>query len=461
MTPVHEPVMVAEVLRLLEPGRGGLFVDCTVGFAGHTRALLEAGADRVLGFDRDPEALARAAESLAPFHDRVELIHADFRELTARLDQRGIAAIDGLLADLGVSSWQLDAPERGFSFRADGPLDMRMDTSQGATAADLLRDVREEELADLIYGFGEERFSRRIARAIVEARRTEPIVTTGRLAEIVRRAVPKRGYQRIDPATRTFQALRIWVNRELDGLDTFVRDAAQRLRPGGKSRGRRKSRRGGGRMAIISFHSLEDRIVKHTLRGLDREQGLLTVLTKRPLEAGEEETARNPRARSAKLRAAERTAVTATHKVEAQGWEGRADTMDFEYAIKMDVRNNPIVREIDRSRQRELWRSVADRRRPRRRRPLLALAALRRDPHRHRDRAHAARTAGGAGDQPPAPAADRAAVVAAPHCEARGRQAALHDGAGSAEHVDSRTGDGHAAAFVFGRGRAVTRGEQR
>jgi 16S rRNA (cytosine1402-N4)-methyltransferase len=309
MTPLHEPVMVAEVLRLLEPGRGGFFVDCTVGFAGHTRALLEAGADRVLGFDRDPEALARAAESLAPFHDRVELVHADFRELTARLDQRGIAAIDGLLADLGVSSWQLDAPERGFSFRADGPLDMRMDTSQGATAADLLRDVREEALADLIYGYGEERFSRRIARAIVEARRTEPIVTTGRLADIVRRAVPRRGYQRIDPATRTFQALRIWVNRELEGLDTFVRDAATLLRAGREVEGGEKGEsEGGGRMAIISFHSLEDRIVKHTLRGLDREQGLLTVLTKRPLEAGEEETARNPRARSAKLRGAERTA---------------------------------------------------------------------------------------------------------------------------------------------------------
>jgi 16S rRNA (cytosine1402-N4)-methyltransferase len=299
MTAVHEPVMVAEVLRLLEPGRGGVFVDCTVGFAGHTRALLEAGAERVLGFDRDPEALARAAESLAPFLDRVELVHADFRELTAWLDERGIAAVDGLLADLGVSSWQLDEPSRGFSFRADGPLDMRMDTSQGATAADLLRDVREEELADLIYGYGEERFSRRIARAIVEA-------TTGRLAEIVRRAVPRRGYQRIDPATRTFQALRIWVNRELDGLDTFVRDATKRLRTGSGVEG------SGGRMAIISFHSLEDRIVKHTLRGLDREQGLLTVLTKRPLEAGEEETARNPRARSAKLRAAERTAESAT-----------------------------------------------------------------------------------------------------------------------------------------------------
>jgi 16S rRNA (cytosine1402-N4)-methyltransferase len=324
MTPVHEPVMVAEVLKLLEPGRRrggtGLFVDCTVGFAGHTRALLEAGADRVLGFDRDPEALARAAESLAPFHDRVELIHADFRELTAQLDQRGIAAIDGLLADLGVSSWQLDAPERGFSFRADGPLDMRMDTSQGATAADLLKDVREEELADLIYGYGEERFSRRIARRIVEARSTEPIVTTGRLADIVRRAVPKRGYQRIDPATRTFQALRIWVNRELEGLDTFVRDAARRLRPAREDEGREVEggeeeggeSEGGGRMAIISFHSLEDRIVKHTLRGLDREQGLLTVLTKRPLEAGDEETDRNPRARSAKLRAAERTAKSAT-----------------------------------------------------------------------------------------------------------------------------------------------------
>jgi 16S rRNA (cytosine1402-N4)-methyltransferase len=310
MTPLHEPVMVAEVLRLLEPTRGGLFVDCTVGFAGHTRALLEAGADRVLGFDRDPGALARAAESLAPFHDRVELIHADFRELTARLDQRGIAAIDGLLADLGVSSWQLDAPERGFSFRADGPLDMRMDTSQGATAAELLTDVGEEELANLIYGYGEERFSRRIARAIVEARRTESIDTTGRLAEIVRRAVPRRGYQRIDPATRTFQALRIWVNRELEGLDTFVRDATRRLRTGREVEDEESE--GGGRMAIISFHSLEDRIVKHTLRGLDREQGLLTVLTKRPLEAGEEETARNPRARSAKLRAAERTAKSAT-----------------------------------------------------------------------------------------------------------------------------------------------------
>jgi 16S rRNA (cytosine1402-N4)-methyltransferase len=303
--------MVAEVLRLLEPGRGGLFVDCTVGFAGHTRALLDAGAERVLGFDRDPEALARAAESLAPFRDRVELVHADFRELTARLDERGIAAVDGLLADLGVSSWQLDAPERGFSFRADGPLDMRMDTSQGATVADLLRDVREEELADLIYGYGEERFSRRIARAIVEARRVEPIVTTGRLAELVRRAVPKRGYQRIDPATRTFQALRIWVNRELDGLDTFLRDATKRLRAKEDAEDAQEEATG-GRMAIISFHSLEDRIVKHTLRGLDREQGLLTVLTKRPLEAGEEETARNPRARSAKLRAAERTTKRAT-----------------------------------------------------------------------------------------------------------------------------------------------------
>ena len=283
-------------------------MDCTVGFAGHTRALLEAGADRVLGFDRDPGALARAAESLAPFHDRVELVHADFRELAARLDQRGIAAVDGLLADLGVSSWQLDAPERGFSFRADGPLDMRMDTSQGATAADLLRDVSEEELADLIYGYGEERFSRRIARAIVEARRDGADRHHG----------PAGG----DRAARG-AAARVSADRSgdahLSGAAHLGQPRAGRTRrlrarrreavaPAGSEGARVKKGEGGGRLAIISFHSLEDRIVKHTLRELDREQGLLSVLTKRPLEAGEEETARNPRARSAKLRAAERTA---------------------------------------------------------------------------------------------------------------------------------------------------------
>lgn len=292
----HEPVMVAEVLRFLAPGRTGVFVDCTVGLGGHTRALLDAGAPRVIGFDRDPQVLAHARDVLAPYGDRVELVHADYRELAARLDERGLGEVDGVLADLGVSSWQLDEPARGFSFRADGPLDMRMDTSQGATVADLLRDVREDALANVIFEFGEERYSRRIARAIVEARQASPIVTTGRLAEIVRRAMPRgRGYQRIDPATRTFQALRIWVNRELEGLDAFVRDATHRLRAG-------------ARLVVISFHSLEDRIVKHTLRELERGLGLLRILTKRPLEADEAETMRNPRARSAKLRAAERIA---------------------------------------------------------------------------------------------------------------------------------------------------------
>ena len=208
-------------------------MDCTVGLGGHSRALLDAGATRLIGFDRDPVALAMARETLAPFGDRVELVHADYRELAARLDERGVDAVDGLIADLGVSSYQLDAAERGFSFRHDAPLDMRMDTSRGPTVAELLQDVEEHDLANVIFTLGEERYSRRIARAIVRAREVSPIATTGQLAEIVRRSSPHRGYHRIDPATRTFQALRIWVNRELEGLDIFVRDAAQRLRTGG------------------------------------------------------------------------------------------------------------------------------------------------------------------------------------------------------------------------------------
>jgi 16S rRNA (cytosine1402-N4)-methyltransferase len=287
--------MVAETLRLLAPERGGLFVDCTVGLGGHTRALLEAGATQVLGFDRDRDALAHAREALAGFEDRVELIHADYRELHQVLDARGRQTVDGVLADLGVSSLQLDSATRGFSFRQDAPIDMRMDTSRGPTAADLLRDVDETTLANLIFEFGEERFSRRIARAIVRAREDAPIRTTGQLADIVRRAVPRRGYQRIDPATRTFQALRIWVNRELEGLGDFVATAAHHVRPG-------------GRLVVITFHSLEDRIVKHTLRDLDRARGLVQVLTKKPIEATEAEIEANPRARSAKLRAAERVA---------------------------------------------------------------------------------------------------------------------------------------------------------
>ena len=255
----HVPVMTAEVLQHLRPERGGVFVDCTVGLGGHARALLEAGATRVIGLDRDRDALAHARDTLAPWGDRVELVHADYRAIVDVLDSRRIAGIDGALADLGVSSLQFDAPGRGFSFQRDEPLDMRMDRATGETAADLVARSTERELADAIFQYGEERFSRRIARALVAARREAPVDTTGRLAAIVRRAIPRRGPMRpmrIDPATRTFQALRIWVNRELEGLDRFLEAAARRLRAG-------------ARLVVITFHSLEDRIVKHTLRALE------------------------------------------------------------------------------------------------------------------------------------------------------------------------------------------------
>jgi 16S rRNA (cytosine1402-N4)-methyltransferase len=292
---VHEPVLTAEAIALLAPERGGLFVDCTVGLGGHTQALLEAGASKVLGLDRDREALRAAGERLTAFGDRVELVHSDYRDLPRVLDERGVASVSGALADLGVSSMQLDAEGRGFSFRRDEPLDMRMDQSQGPTAADLLRQAGEEEIANVIFEHGEERYSRRIARAIVETRRTTAITTTGQLAQLVRRAVPHRGYQRIDPATRTFQALRIWVNRELEQLDAFLASACGRLLAG-------------ARLVVITFHSLEDRIVKHAFRALAQGRAALQVLTKRPIVPGDAEIERNPRARSAKLRAIERLA---------------------------------------------------------------------------------------------------------------------------------------------------------
>lgn len=292
--PVHEPVMVAEVLEHLEPARGGVFVDCTVGLGGHARALLEAGASRLVGFDRDPAALEQARATLSGYGDRVELVHSDYRRIAEVLDGRGIATVSGVLADLGVSSMQLDEPGRGFSFRRDDPLDMRMDATQGPTAAESIRDADERTLADVIYEFGEERHARRVARAILAARERAPIETTGQFADIVRRAIPRKGFTRIDPATRTFQAIRIWVNRELEGLDRFLGDAAARLAPG-------------GRMAVITFHSLEDRIVKHTLRAMQAAGDVgITVRTRRPVSPGEAEVERNPRARSAKLRAIER-----------------------------------------------------------------------------------------------------------------------------------------------------------
>ena len=316
---MHVPVLVDAVRTLLQPERGGIFVDCTVGLAGHARMLLESGATRLIGIDRDTDALAIARATLGGFGDRVTLVHADYREIGEVLTAQGVTEVAGLLADFGVSSMQLDAEGRGFSFRRDEPLDMRMDRTSGETAAELIDRVDEKELADVIYRFGEERRSRQVARAIVTARQQGRIATTARLADIVRRAVAARGWQRIDPATRTFQALRIWVNRELDGLESFLGAAAARLQLE-------------GRMVLIAFHSLEDRVVKHTLRALSRPSSLgeqasarrgppsleerasaqpagdvlLQVLTKHPVMATGGEAAANPRARSAKLRAAVR-----------------------------------------------------------------------------------------------------------------------------------------------------------
>jgi len=292
---LHEPVLRLETVEQLAPAGRELLVDCTVGNGGHTEALLEAGAKRVLGFDRDAEVLPLARNRLEVWKERVELLHADFRKVEQVLDGRGIKKIDGALADLGCSSIQLGTDGRGFSFRRADPLDMRMDRSQGRTLAELLDEVTPAALADVIFEYGEERCSRRIARAIVRARDRNNISNTVDLANVIKRSMPYRGRTRIHPATKTFQALRIWVNQELDGLDTFLRMVVSRLRAG-------------GRLAVISFHSLEDRIVKYTLRELERA-GELTVrssLTRKPIRPGRDELARNPRARSAKLRVAER-----------------------------------------------------------------------------------------------------------------------------------------------------------
>ena len=294
--PEHVPVMRAEVVHALAPERGGLFVDCTLGLGGHAAAVLEAGANRLIGIDRDADALAIARERLAPWAERIELVHSDYREIGDLLGARGIGSVDGILADLGVSSLQFDGEGRGFSFQRDEPLDMRMDRSAGPTAADLVADLPEEELANLIYRFGEERYSRRIAHAIVEARRTGPVSTTAQLAGIVRRAVPRRGYSPIHPATRTFQALRIGVNQELEGLDQFLERACRLLAPG-------------GRLVVLAFHSLEDRVVKQTLRQLAADEArVFRLLARKAGQPTEEEVAVNPRARSARLRAVERVA---------------------------------------------------------------------------------------------------------------------------------------------------------
>jgi 16S rRNA (cytosine1402-N4)-methyltransferase len=267
-----------------------------LGLGGHAAAVLEAGASRLIGIDRDTDALAIAHERLAPWADRVDFVHANYRQLGAVLDARGLTVVAGILVDLGVSSLQFDGAGRGFSFQRDEPLDMRMDRSEPGTAADLIAELSEEDLANLIYRFGEERYSRRIARVIVNARHESPVTSTGQLAALVRRAVPRRGYSPIHPATRTFQALRIAVNGELEGLDRFIDDAAGRLSPG-------------GRLVVIAFHSLEDRIVKHTMRQLAAgDASPYRLVTRKAQQPTDAEVDTNPRARSARLRAIERTA---------------------------------------------------------------------------------------------------------------------------------------------------------
>ena len=303
----HLPVLTARIVELLTPAAPGLLVDATVGLGGHAGALLrEDPGFFLVGLDRDPRALARAGERLRVFGERVRLVEETFDHLPSVMEDLDLEPPAAVLADLGCSSLQLDDAERGFSFSADGPLDMRMG-SEGETAAELLGRVEWEELVTILRDFGEERRARAIARAIVKGREQSPLRTTGELSRLVQKVVGTRE-RRIHPATRTFQALRIAVNDELGQLERFLEPAARALRPG-------------GRIAVISFHSLEDRIVKHTFRRLAGRctcppglpvcrcdpQRVVTVVTRSAVRPDEDEVARNPRARSARLRVAERS----------------------------------------------------------------------------------------------------------------------------------------------------------
>ena len=306
---MHVPVLLREVVALLRPERGGIFVDATLGLGGHAEALLDASdAVRVVGIDVDPEALALARERLSRFGGRFTPLEGRHEEIAAHLDRLGIAAVEGILADLGVSSLQLDRAERGFSFMRDGPLDMRM-SSAGPSASDLVNGLPREELSRIFREYGEERMSGRIARDIVEARRAAPVTTTGELRRLVLKATGPKRERHKDPATRVFQALRIATNRELVELERFLDDAIERLSLG-------------ARLAVLSYHSLEDRIVKDAFR--DRAAGcscppsfpvcvcsrrrVLALVTKKPVRPSPEEVFDNRRARSARLRVAERIA---------------------------------------------------------------------------------------------------------------------------------------------------------
>ena len=305
----HVPVLLQESLELLAPERGGLFVDCTVGLGGHAEALLErASGARLIGIDRDPRAIELTARRLERFGDRVHLVTGEFGDVRGVLGKLGIEQVDGgLLADLGVSSMQLETAERGFSFQREGPLDMRMGAGE-LTAGDIVNRYREGELVQIFWDYGEERRSRRIARAIVERRSERPLETTRELRELIAGIAgsprPGRGH-RIDPATRVFQALRIEVNEELAGLEKLLDQTVELLDQE-------------GRLVVISYHSLEDRIVKHTLRGMARgevdettgrtrsETQVIELLTRKPVRPQPDEVVANPRSRSARLRAARR-----------------------------------------------------------------------------------------------------------------------------------------------------------
>jgi 16S rRNA (cytosine1402-N4)-methyltransferase len=285
---VHEPVLVGEVVGLLRGA--GVVIDVTVGLGGHAAALLKAGVGRLIGVDRDPEALAGARERLARFGDRFRAAPGRFADIADIAEEAGAERVDGVLYDLGVSSLQLDRAERGFSYRVEGPLDMRMGPAD-LTAADVVNTYPEDELRRILREYGEERFAGRVARAIIRARRRSPLRTTRELSAVVAAAVPRRRGGP-HPARRTFQAIRIEVNRELEELVASLPQAVRLLGPG-------------GRLVAIAYHSLEDRVVKRFLR----EETSLEVLTRKPVRPGEAEAARNPRARSARLRAAERRAA--------------------------------------------------------------------------------------------------------------------------------------------------------
>jgi 16S rRNA (cytosine1402-N4)-methyltransferase len=295
----HVPVLLNEAIEYLQVRSGCTIMDCTLGLAGHAAEVVRrlGPAGKLIGFDRDPDALRLAKENLdkvcAELGDQAPAVELIGEAFSAAPLHVAPGSVDGVLADIGVSSLQLDEASRGFSFMADGVLDMRMDTRRGPTAAQVVNEASERELADLIYEYGEERRSRRIARAIVRGR---PVTTTGQLARIVAAAAPAMKQDRIHSATRTFQALRIHVNRELDEIKALMEAAPKLLKPS-------------GHLVVISFHSLEDRIVKDSLRE-GAHQGIWTVLTRKPVTAGEEEIERNPRSRSAKLRAAEKTTIS-------------------------------------------------------------------------------------------------------------------------------------------------------